>query len=424
MERETTDSENQPNGSQSAEARSDYSWGDYFKNAGPAFLAGGLNIGSSSVTNAVLLASATGFVFGWVFFFATFAIYVTTLACVRITIVSKKDPIEVMSTEIHPVVGWANGVAILLVNFVFYTIQIPLGGAALNAIFPWLSVTGWSFLVVFMVAAIVLVPQLNFLERLLKYFLYGLIVVYLLSLFVVPVDWGAFFGGVFSFTPPTAQGDVLLFTAALGAALAINVPVVQAYASKAGGYSVQQLPLYRFETTLTNVMLLFVQFAVIIVVASTLFPEGIEVTSAAEAGIALEPIAGPLGTIVFSLGLLGAVITTMAVQTTVAGYVLSDLVKWRRDTASVHFKVVQIVLLLVGLLIPLFGLNPFGWVAWGAAFNSTFMPIGIATWWFLINRRSLMQNHVARRWMNVGLAVTLLIAIAAAARFWYVTLGG
>lgn len=413
-----------PASDRDAEARDGYSWRDYFKESGPAFLAGGLNIGSASVTNAVLLASASGFIFGWVFFFATFAIYMATLACVKITLVSERDPIDVMRSEAHPIVAWANGVGILIVNLVFYTIQIPLGGAALNAIFPQVSVTAWSFVVVLIVGAMVLIPRIRTLESVLKYFLYALGVVYLLSLFVVPVDWGAFFGGLFTFTLPATQGDVLLFTAALGAALAINVPVAQAYGSRASGFGVRQLPLYRFETTLTNLLLLFVQLAVLVVVASTLFPQGIEVATPVEAGIALEPIAGSLGTIVFSLGLLGAVITTMIVQTAVAGYVFSDLMRWRRDVASVPFKAAQVTLLLIGLLIPLFSLDPFGWVAWGSAFNSTFMPIGIATWWYLINKGNLMQEHRARVWMNAGLTLTFLIALSAAVRFWYVTLIG
>lgn len=421
--KEAMNTRNQSSSSEAPAAES-RSWATYLRQSGPAFLAGGLNIGSASVTNAVLLAAASGFIFGWVFFLATFAIYIATLACVKLTLVSGKDPIDLMRSEIHPLVGWINGVAILIVNLVFYTIQIPLGGAALNAIFPQLPVRAWSVIVVLLVASIVIIPRIRTLENLLKYFLYALGGVYLLSLFVVPVNWSNFLTGVFTFTLPSAQGEVLLFTAALGAALAINVPVMQAYASRASGFGVSDIPLFRFETTLTNLLLLFVQFAVLIVVASTLFPQGIEVATPIEAGLALEPIAGPLGTLVFSLGLFGAVITTMVVQTAVAGYVFTDLMNWRRDVASVQFKAVQIILLLIGLLVPLLSLDPFGWVSWGSAFNTTFMPVGIATWWYLINKTNLMREHRARVWMNLGLATTFLIALTVAVRFWYVTVGG
>jgi Mn2+/Fe2+ NRAMP family transporter len=110
------------------------------------------------------------------------------------------------------------------------------------------------------------------------------------------------------------------------------------------------------------------------------------------------------------------------VQTAVAGYVMTDLAKWSPKMTTGRFKIVQAAMLTVGISIPFFGWDPFVWVSWGAAFNSTFMPIGIATWWYLINKKSLMGEHKAGIWLNIGLAVALLIAITAAVRFWYVTL--
>ena len=87
-----------------------------------------------------------------------------------------------------------------------------------------------------------------------------------------------------------------------------------------------------------------------------------------------------------------------------------------------RFKLVQAVVLAVGISIPFFGWDPFVWVSWGAAFNSTFMPIGIATWWYLVNKKSLMGEHKAGALLNAGLAFSLLVAVAAAVRFWYVTI--
>jgi manganese transport protein len=172
-----------------------------------------------------------------------------------------------------------------------------------------------------------------------------------------------------------------------------------------------------------NLLLMFTSFAVIIVVGSTLYAQGIEATSAATAAESLRPVTGDLSAYLFAFGLLGAVLTTAVVQTAVAGYVISDLAKWKPSITSGRFKAAQAAMLLVALSIPFLGWNPFTWVSWGAAFNSTFMPIGIATWWYLINKKSLMGEHRAGPWLNAGLALSLAIAIAAAVRFWYVTLG-
>lgn len=395
---------------------------EMLKESGPAFLAGGLNIGGASITNAVLLASATGFLFGWVFFLATLAVWVATLACVKISIVTGKNPISVMIQDVHPIIGWANGIAILLVNLVFHTVQVVLGAAVLHTLFPGISQTIWGFIFVVLVAAFVLTPRRStLLETVLKVLIYGLTVAFVLSLFVVPIDWGQV-GTMFRFTLPTDAGAVLLFTAVLGSALAINVPTIQGYGSVTRTWGVKNFRVFRFETALTNLLLLFSSLAVMIVVGSTLFAEGVEVTSAVQAAQALEPLAGDFAAILFSVALFAAVFTTAGVQTLVSGYIVSDLAGWKPEIKDVKFKVVQIVMLLVALSVPLFNLNPFEWVAWGAAFNSTFMPIGIATWWYLINKTSLLGKYRANPLMNVGLAVAMLIAVTAAVRFWYVTL--
>lgn len=400
-------------------------WLSLLRRSGPAFVAGGLNIGSATVTNSVLLASATGFMFGWVFVPAVLATFAATLVCVRITIVTQRDPIEAIKSFINPAVGVVNGVAVIIVNLVFYAVNAVLAGAALNALFPLMPVRLGAAASIAITAILALTPgRIGRVNSMLKWLILALAAGYLLSLFVIPIDWAGFAQETFTLSIPTSQSDVLLFTAVLGSALAINVPIAQAYSSKASGYGTSTLRLVRFETGLANIVLFFIQVAVLAVVASTLYANGVAVDSAVSAGAALEPIAGRFATALFAIGLLGACISTLVVQTQVTGYVFADLVGWKRDLGSKRFRSVQIIMMVLGAMIPLFGLDPFSWTSWGAAFNSTFMPIGIATWWYMANKKSIMGKYRIRTGMNTLIAFAMLIATAAACRFWYVTIFG
>jgi Mn2+/Fe2+ NRAMP family transporter len=393
----------------------------YFRQSGPAWLAGGLNIGGASVTNAVILASATGLVFGWVVIPAVIAIWAATYACVKIAVVSGKNPLAVMRDEVHPALAWINGGAVLLVNLVFYTINIVLGASALQLIFPQLGMTAWGVALVGVVALMSLLPgRIKVAEKLLQVFLYVLALTYVVALFVVPVDWSGV-GQMFTFTLPSDSTSVLLFTAVLGAALAINVPTIQSYGTVERKWGTDRLPLIRFETGMLNLLLVFVSLAVIIVVGSTLYPAGITATSAVTAAESLRPVTGDLSAILFAVGLLGAVLTTAVVQTSVAGYVVSDVLRWPSGLRDRKFKAVQVVMVLIGFSIPFIGWNPFDFAPWGAAFNSTFMPIGVGTWWYLVNKSSLMGEHRAGKAMNTALAVSMLICLVTAVRFWFVT---
>lgn len=397
---------------------------ELWKASGPAWMAAGLNIGGATVTNSVLLAAATGFQFGWVFPIATFAIFMATFVCVKLTMITGKNPIALIREEISPLAAWAVGLAILLVNLVFHSIQIGLGGLVLNTLFP-VNTTFWGIGIVIMTGVLALGPSKRAAEisqKMLKWMVYVLSASFILTFFFVDVDWSGFFKGVFLFQLPTTKSDVLLFTAVLGSALAINVPAIQAFATKSNGWGAQRLPYFKFETIMTNIFLIIVQFGVLIVVASTLFKSGINPANAVQAALALEPMAGKFSTVLFCLGLFGAVLSTMVGQTIVMGYTLSDTLGWKPEPGSKGFKIIQTLLLLVALSVPLFGWNPFVWVAWGSAFNATFMPIGIGAWWYLINRK-VGKEHKASTWFNIGLAIAFLIALIAAIRFWYVTLG-
>jgi len=395
-----------------------------WKSSGPAWMAAGLNIGGATVTNSVLMAAATGFVLGWIFAIATFAIYLTTFVCVELTMVTGKNPIRLIREEINPLAGWAVGLAILLVNLVFHTIQVVLGGLVLNTLFP-VSQTFWGFGIVILTALFALIPSKGstvVVQQMLKWMVYILSGSFLLTIFYVDIDWIGFFKGIFFFSIPTTKQSVLLFTAVLGSALAINVPAIQAFATKSSGWGKERLPLFRFETLLTNCFLLFVQLCVLIVVASTLFKAGMQPKNAIQAALALAPLAGKFSTILFCVGLFGAIFSTMVAQTGVAAYTLSDTLGWDPEPGSKRFKLIQGGLLAIAFSVPLFGWNPFSYVAWGAAFNATFMPIGIAAWWYLINSKKVVGEYKASTIFNAGLVIVFLIALVAAIRFWYITL--
>ncbi|MDT8903463.1 NRAMP family divalent metal transporter [Anaeroselena agilis] len=398
---------------------------EMWKTSGPAWMAAGLNIGGGTVTNSVLLAAATGFKFGWVFIFATFAIFMCTMACVQLTVVTGKNPITVMREHISPAVGWLVGSAIVIVNLVFATLQVVLGGLVLHTLFPMLSQTVWGITSVVIAAFIALVPgkaAMDVVQNMLKWMVYALTASFLVTLVFVDVDWSGFFSGLFLIELPTSKNAVLLFTAVLGSALAINVPTIQAFATRTSGWGPSRLANFRFETVMTNIFLFLVQLGVLIVVASTLFKAGITPKTAVQAATALEPLAGKFSTVLFCLGLFGAVLSTMVAESAVHAYTVSDIIGRKPEPGTKFFKILQTSLFVLMLTVPLFGWNPFSWVAWGAAFNSTFMPLGIAAWWYLMNKQEVVGKYRAGTWYNIGLGITFLIALAAAVRFWYVTL--
>src|SRR5699024_7591670 len=225
------------------------------------------------------------------------------------TIVTDENPVALIRDKINPAFAWIVALAVLISNLIFFTIQISLLGDVLNTIIPSLSFRIGMILSLVLAAIIISIPGESAnaaIQTSIQWMIYMLAASYVISLFIIDIDWGEFFRGISSFSLPTDKSEVLLFTSILGSALPINAPFMQAYATKSSDYDSEDLSLFKFETLITNLFLLFVQVAVLIVVASTLYVRGLEPTSAIEAGEALEPFAGRLSTILFSLGIFGA----------------------------------------------------------------------------------------------------------------------
>src|SRR5699024_6943422 len=109
------------------------------KATGPAWMSAGLNIGGATVTNSVILAAATGYLYGWVFAFAVLASYFAIFACVRLTIVTDENPIALIRERISPTFAWIVALAVLISNLIFFAIQISLLGDVLTTLVPGVS---------------------------------------------------------------------------------------------------------------------------------------------------------------------------------------------------------------------------------------------------------------------------------------------
>src|SRR5699024_3968946 len=173
--------------------------------------------------------------------------------------------------------------AVLISNLIFFAIQISLLGDVLTTLVPDVSFKVAMIISLILAGIIISIPgesTTTVIQTAIQWMIYILAASYVISLFIIDIDWGELIKGLGSFTLPKTKSEVLLFTSILGSALPINAPFMQAYATKSSDYDSEDLSLFKFETLITNLFLLFVQVAVLIVVASTLYVRGLEPTSA------------------------------------------------------------------------------------------------------------------------------------------------
>ncbi|WP_158734711.1 NRAMP family divalent metal transporter [Alteribacillus sp. YIM 98480] len=394
----------------------------YSKLMGPAWVAIALNIGGATIAAAVVVGSSTGFKFLWALVPEVFTIWIACILCTKLTLATGEGTIGAVRKFLGEGAALFTGICVFMVNAIFHAVNFLLAGMALETLFGVDQRLGSLVGLVF-ILLIVFNPAkgdryIKIIETTLRISIWLLFLTFLLVLFMIDIPWGELFKGLFVPTLPNSSEEMATFAGLLGAAIAVNVPVMAAYGIKERKWGKRRSGLSIFEITFTHIMLLLVQLVVVIATASTLFQEGTVVTDGIVAAQALEPFAGGFAVYLFGIGLLASVFTTLVSQVLLSGYLITDTMKWKVDTKSTKFKLSQLAVVILGVTAPLFGWNAFQGVIYASAVNLTFMPVGIILWWLIGNKTNVMNELKLSKPMNISVALGLILVLIATIRFW------
>lgn len=124
-----------------------------------------------------------------------------------------------------------------------------------------------------------------------------------------------------------------------------------------------------------------VMFFIIAVCSHTLFTSGItNIETAADAALALRPLAGNWATILFAFGIIGTGLLAIPILAGSTAYAISECFGWReglyRKFKKAHaFYGVIILSILVGIILNFVGLNPMRALLYSAIANGIVAPI-------------------------------------------------
>lgn len=167
-----------------------------------------------------------------------------------------------------------------------------------------------------------------------------------------------------------------------------------------------------------------VMFAIIATSASTLYKFGInEITSAAEAAKALEPIAGRASSLLFAVGIIGTGLLAIPVLAGSAAYAISEIFGWHEGLnksfrTAKQFYAVIMASTLIGFIMSFAHINPFKALFYTAIIYGLISPILILVILLIANNKSIMGNHTNGIATNIlGSFTFVLMTVAAVAFF-------
>jgi Mn2+/Fe2+ NRAMP family transporter len=165
-----------------------------------------------------------------------------------------------------------------------------------------------------------------------------------------------------------------------------------------------------------------VAFFIIVACGATLHPKGIRIEGAAEAAMALEPLAGKWAKALFAFGLANASLFAASILPLATAYSVCEGLgfeagvdkSWRE---APQFNILYTVLIVLGagvILIP--GVPLFPVLFLSQVLNGLLLPVILVFMCLLVNRRDLMGEHVNGKFWNVvawgTCAVMILLTLA------------
>ena len=177
---------------------------------------------------------------------------------------------------------------------------------------------------------------------------------------------------------------------------------------------------------LANVVFLFI----VVTTAFVLHANGItHIDSAAQAAMALKPLAGNFAYLLFTVGIFGVGLLSVPVLAGSSAYAMSEILGWkeglnRKFNKAKGFYGIIIISMFVGLGINFIGINPIRALYYAAIVNGLASPL-LMYYIFKIGRnKKIMGQFTSPRWVNFwGYVATILMGVSAISLIVFLLLG-
>ncbi len=189
------------------------------------------------------------------------------------------------------------------------------------------------------------------------------------------------------------------------------------------GMEPSDLPLQKVDVVSGTIAACLVAWFIIVTTGSVLFPQGIQIDSAADAAAALEPFAGHYAKALFAIGLISASFLAACVLPLTTAFVVCEAFGWE---AGVSFKwneaplfkgIITAVILLGAVVVLIPNLNLLAMMLTSQFVNGVILPILLAFMVLIASNARIMGTYRLGRigqvlmWALVGAVAVLTIAL-------------
>jgi NRAMP (natural resistance-associated macrophage protein)-like metal ion transporter len=244
---------------------------------------------------------------------------------------------------------------------------------------------------------------------------------YVVSAVLAGPDWKVIGSAIIT---PTVQFDSEYLITVLGIIGTTVAPWMQFYMQSAvieKGLKVSDYKYTLWDVVLGCIATVVVAFFIIVACAATLHVNGIKITEASDAAMALQPLAGALAGQLFAFGLFVASIFSAAILPLATAFYVCEAFGFeagidKKFSEAPQFYFLFTVIILIGagiILIP--GAPLIAITIWTQVINAILLPVVLICMMVIINDKEIMEDYTNNRLQNViGWATTAILIVLSA----------
>jgi len=390
-------------------------WKDYL---GPSTLVTAAFIGPGTVTVCTLAGANHGYTLLWAMLFSIFATIVLQEMAARIGLITQKGLGHAIRTEAGG--GIKKYLLILLVvsgiligNAAYEAGNISGGILGLELFF---SFRYWPIILGSFCFALLFWGKYKLIEKLLIGLVLLISVCFIITAILIQPNLIEIFSG---FVPRSIDtSEILIIIGLIGTTVVPYNLFLHASIVSEKWKSEADLSKLRMENRVA-ILLGGLISILIIIVAAGMQERNIEISSAADMAIQLEPLLGSYAKFFMAMGLFAAGITSAITAPLAAAYAARGLFNWDENTKNVKFRMVWMSILSIGVVFSSLGIKPISIIKFAQVTNGILLPIIAAYILYLVNKKSLLGVYKNSSYQNVLGAIVILITLALSFRTMY-----
>lgn len=176
-------------------------------------------------------------------------------------------------------------------------------------------------------------------------------------------------------------------------------------------WTVEDMKTQKKDALFSAFLMFVVSMSIMASGTGALYAQGIKLTHVTQMVTLLEPLAGQVAVTIFTLGLIAAGISSQFPNVALLPWLLDDYNNRKTDLKRTHYRIIALIISLLGLVVPIFEAKPISVMIASQAFGALILPATVASIFYVGNKRNVMKTHVFGFITNAVLVLIFAFAL-------------